>query len=99
METEFLLSPRFEELNGSNLREVSIKAASEYNLTLLEKNDGEHPKMHNGIDQAYHGLQYAEWTLDSDSTIEMPTKGRPPCVFSTSIIVCNLLKLMYYRGL
>lgn len=80
VETEFLLYPRSAKLNGSILRDVSIKAASAYNLTLSERSDVEHPKMHNAIDQAYRGLQYAEWTLDSDSTIEMPNKDSPPCV-------------------
>ncbi|EGX88971.1 hypothetical protein CCM_09018 [Cordyceps militaris CM01] len=81
VETEFLLFPRSRNLHGSGLRDVAVKAASEYNLYLSRTGDGEHPKMHNGIDQAYHGLQFAEWTLDSDSTIEMPTKDSAPWGF------------------
>ena len=35
--------------------------------------------MHNAIDQPYHGPQFGEWSLDSDSTIDTPNKNRAPC--------------------
>ncbi|KAL4791915.1 putative amidoligase enzyme-domain-containing protein [Aspergillus venezuelensis] len=34
--------------------------------------------LHNAIHEAYLGPQFAEWSLDSDSTIEMPNPGSAP---------------------
>ncbi|OBS22823.1 hypothetical protein FPOA_09148 [Fusarium poae] len=34
--------------------------------------------MHNAIDQSYRGVKFAEWSLDSDSTIETPDKNKAP---------------------
>ncbi|KAF5537693.1 hypothetical protein FPHYL_12694 [Fusarium phyllophilum] len=79
VETEFLLEPRRKDLDGRTNREFSIKAASSYNAFLkTQGREKTHPSMHNAIDQPYHGPQFAEWSLDSDSTIETPNKNRAP---------------------
>ncbi|CAG1979937.1 unnamed protein product [Fusarium graminearum] len=79
VETEFLLEPRKRELDGRTLREVSIKAAASYNAFLsTQGQESSHPAMHNAIDQSYRGAKFAEWSLDSDSTIEIPNKDKAP---------------------
>ncbi|KAH8812205.1 hypothetical protein F5884DRAFT_831887 [Xylogone sp. PMI_703] len=78
VETEFLLEPCQRSFDGNTLREVVIKAASSYNEFLSRQNYKEHPAMHNAIDQAYHRPQYAEWSLDSDTTIETRNRNRAP---------------------
>ncbi|KAH8691937.1 putative amidoligase enzyme-domain-containing protein [Talaromyces proteolyticus] len=77
VEVEFLLSPR-QETKSNSIRDFSIKVASSYNTYLDQLAPGRHPRMHNAIDEAYLGPQFAEWSLDSDSTIEMPNKGHEP---------------------
>ncbi|RGP58024.1 hypothetical protein FSPOR_11936 [Fusarium sporotrichioides] len=79
VETEFLLEPRRRELDGHTLREVSIKAAEAYNAFLSTQGQQmTHPAMHNAINQSYHGAKFAEWSLDSDSTIDTPNKDQAP---------------------
>lgn len=58
--------------------------AASYNDYLARVAPGHHPKMHNAIDEAYPGPQFAEWSLDSDSTIEMPNRGGAPCKYLLS---------------
>ncbi|KAM0370703.1 hypothetical protein ACHAPY_010275 [Fusarium culmorum] len=80
VETEFLLEPRKRELDGRTLREVSIKAVASYNAFLsTQGQESSHPAMHNAIDQSYRGAKFAEWSLDSDSTIETLNKDKAPC--------------------
>lgn len=55
--------------------------AASYNDYLARVAPGHHPKMHNAIDEPYLGPQFAEWSLDSDSTIEMPNHGGAPCKY------------------
>lgn len=58
--------------------------AASYNDYLARIAPGHHPKMHNAIDEAYLGPQFAEWSLDSDSTIEVPNRGGAPCKYLLS---------------
>ncbi|KAJ6026606.1 amidoligase enzyme-domain-containing protein [Penicillium canescens] len=50
--------------------------ASESRLSFFYNLPGRHPRMYNAIDESYLGPRFAEWSLDLDSTIEMPKKGR-----------------------
>ncbi|KKK21627.1 hypothetical protein P175DRAFT_0532266 [Aspergillus ochraceoroseus IBT 24754] len=64
--------------SAMTIREFSTMVAVSYNDYLARAAPGHHPKMHNAIDEAYLGPQFAEWSLDSDSTIEMPNRGGAP---------------------
>ncbi|KAB8269043.1 hypothetical protein BDV30DRAFT_230136 [Aspergillus minisclerotigenes] len=77
IEVEFLLSSRSTN-SAKTIREFSRMVAASYNDYLARVASGQHPKMHNAIDEAYLGPQFAEWSLDSDSTIEMPNRGGAP---------------------
>ncbi|PWY94336.1 hypothetical protein BO94DRAFT_563775 [Aspergillus sclerotioniger CBS 115572] len=78
VEVEFLLEPRGRSSASPSIRDFSQKVASTYNAYLAETGSTRHPQMHNAIDEAYLGPQFAEWSLDSDSTIETPNKGQAP---------------------
>lgn len=80
VEIEFLLDPRDRAEEGRDIRSFSKSVASSYNDFLARFDANGHPNMHNAIDEAYLGTQFAEWSLDSDSTIDMPQKGRAPCM-------------------
>jgi hypothetical protein len=80
VEVEFLLSSRSTN-RAETIREVSRTVAASYNNDLTRVAPGQHPKMHNAIDEAHLGPQFAEWSLDSDSTIEMPNRGGAPCEY------------------
>jgi hypothetical protein len=55
-----------------------------YNNYLARVAPGYYPKMHNAMDEVYLRPQFAEWSLDSDSTIEMPNLGGAPCKYLLS---------------
>lgn len=82
------------------IREFSRMVAASYNDYLARVAPGHHPKMHNAIDEAYLGLQFAEWSLDSDSTIEVPNRGGTPCKFllssSFSSFLGSLVSLQHF---
>ncbi|KAG0154189.1 hypothetical protein PDIDSM_1569 [Penicillium digitatum] len=63
VEVEFLLQPRENIKAADDVRQFSKAVASSYNAFM---------------DQSEPGPGFAEWSLDSDSTIEMPKKGRAP---------------------
>ncbi|RAH84383.1 hypothetical protein BO86DRAFT_454402, partial [Aspergillus japonicus CBS 114.51] len=78
VEVEFLLDPRDRTESLHDIRSFSKSVASSYNNFLAQFRNDEHPQMHNAIDESYFGPQFAEWSLDSDSTIHMPNKGCAP---------------------
>ncbi|PYI09012.1 hypothetical protein BO78DRAFT_459563 [Aspergillus sclerotiicarbonarius CBS 121057] len=78
VEVEFLLEARGRSSACPSIRDFSQTLASTYNAYLTETESSKHPQMHNAIDEAYLGPQFAEWSLDSDSTIETPNKGHAP---------------------
>ncbi|KAA8652759.1 hypothetical protein EYZ11_013371 [Aspergillus tanneri] len=78
VEVEFLLEPRDKSRASDDIRSFSKSVASSYNDFLAQFEPDKHPRMHNAIDESYHGPRFAEWSLDSDSTIEMPNKGHAP---------------------
>lgn len=78
VEVEFLLKSRSGK-SAETIREFSRMVAASYNDYLMRVAPGNHPKMHNAIDEAYLGPQFAEWSLDSDSTIEIPNRGGALC--------------------
>lgn len=57
--------------------------AAYYNEYPARVAPGHHPKVHNAIDEAHLANQFAEWSLDSDSTIEMPNRDGAPCKYLT----------------
>jgi hypothetical protein len=64
--------------------------ASIYNSHLASSAPGPHPSMHNAIDESYLGPRFAEWSLDSDLTINVPDKNQALCKFvSVSTISYN----------
>ncbi|KAF7591582.1 hypothetical protein BBP40_001330 [Aspergillus hancockii] len=78
VEVEFLLNPRDKSKGDDNIRGFSKLVADSYNNFLTRFDPGRHPRMHNAIDESYIGPRFAEWSLDSDSTIETPSKGHAP---------------------
>lgn len=89
IETEFLLRPRDPKLDAATIRDFSRHVASGY-LQHISQNPTGHPKMHNAIDESYLGTRFAEWSLDSDSTIKMPNKGQAPCQISPTFRCSDL---------
>lgn len=83
VEVEFLLQPRENIKTAHDIRQFSKAVASSYNDFMDRSEPGRHPRMHNAIDESYLGPRFAEWSLDSDSTIEMPKKGHAPCKCSS----------------
>ncbi|KAL7924402.1 putative amidoligase enzyme domain-containing protein [Trichoderma austrokoningii] len=72
VEVEFLLSSRKPD-GSKKIRDFSQSVANFYNKFLEKNEPGRHPEMHNAIDEAFHGPKFSEWTLDSDSTIRVPS--------------------------
>lgn len=68
--------------SAKSIREFS-KMVAEYYEYLARVAPGHHPKTHNAIDEAYIAPQFAEWSLDSDSTIKMPNRDGAPCKYPT----------------
>lgn len=83
METEFLLRPRYSQGQGKTLREFSKRVADGYMAATQPAKVITYPRMHNAIDEAYHGEKYAEWSLDSDITITVPKQAQQWCKTST----------------
>ena len=79
VETELLLTARSIEDHGRDKRDFCRKVAGGYMKTLDSDTRIKHPGMHNAIDEAYLGTQFAEWSLDSDITIVTPDKKSAPC--------------------
>ncbi|EAS31889.3 uncharacterized protein CIMG_07368 [Coccidioides immitis RS] len=79
VETQFLLASRDPKENkATTIREFSRMVASMYNSYLASSAPKQHPGMHNAIDELYLGPRFAEWSLDSDSTIDIPDKNQAP---------------------
>jgi hypothetical protein len=59
-----------------------------------------HPRMHNAINESYLGPRFAEWSLDSDSTIDMPNKGQAPCMhlYPVALSFWLFLLMAYFTG-
>lgn len=57
--------------NARTIREFSRIVAASYNDYLARVAPGLHPKMHNAIDEPYLGPQFAEWSLDSVTQIDL----------------------------
>jgi len=76
------IPPEFpQQVQRKNMREFSRQVAASYNNFVVRYTHGNHPKMHNAIAEAYLGPRFAEWSLDYDSTIEMPNKEKAPCQY------------------
>ncbi|KAJ5708166.1 hypothetical protein N7488_007967 [Penicillium malachiteum] len=90
IEVEFLLSSRSTN-SAKTIRKFSRMVATSYNNYLARVAPGHHPKMHNAIDEAYLGPQFAEWSFDCDSTIEMPNRGEAPFFGSFGQLTTPLL--------
>ena len=81
IETEFLLRPRDKKFDAATIRDFSRGVASGY-LQYIAHAHTKHPKMHNAIHESYFGERFAEWSLDDDSTIQMPNHNQAPCEIS-----------------
>lgn len=78
VEFEFLLTPRGAGLIGNDLCDFMAEVASLYKKYLAKNTPGSHPDMHSDIDTEYKGPRYAEWTINTDVTIDTPNEDTAP---------------------
>ena len=76
VETGSVVAPQFYAREAPNVHDFSQEVARGYNKMLPAIPYSPHPAMHSAIHQSYMGNPFAEWSLDSGSTIVMPNAGR-----------------------
>lgn len=73
IETEVLISPRT--ISQARKSEDFSREVVRGYLKQLQQTRDLHPGMHNAINESSRGARFSEWSLDEDSTIELPARS------------------------